>query len=90
MATYYEMLNTTTNYLTTKGVNKTKATKYVGELFLALTKDALLKQRSFKQLVAESQTPNGINMQVLKELKKGKFFNKLKKSLKNINKRLSK
>ena len=90
MATYYEMLNTTTNYLTTKGVNKTKATKYVGELFSALTKDALLKQRSFKQLVAESQTPNGINMQVLKELKKGKFFNKLKKSLKNINKRLSK
>ena len=47
------------------------------------------KSQGFKKLVAESQTPKGLNMQVLKELKRGKFYTKFIKALDNISKRVS-
>ncbi len=91
MATYYEMLNTTSKWLSKKGINKKIADTYVAELFLALSQDALNKSsQGFKKLVADSQTPKGLNMQVLNELKKGKFFTKFTKALDNINKRVGK
>jgi pyrroline-5-carboxylate reductase len=43
-----------------------------------------------KQLVAESQTPKGINEQALRELKKSKFYSKLNNTLNSIHKRMSK
>ena len=71
--------------------NKKLADNYVAELFLALSQDALNKSsQGFKKLVADSQTPKGLNMQVLNELKKGKFFTKFTKALDNVNKRVSK
>ena len=74
-----------------RGINKKLADTYVAELFLALSQDALNKSsQGFKKLVAESQTPKGLNMQVLNELKKGKFFTKFTKALDNVNKRVSK
>ena len=74
-----------------KGINKKLADTYVAELFLALSQDALNKSsQGFKKLVADSQTPKGLNMQVLNELKKGKFFTKFTKALENVNKRVSK
>ena len=74
-----------------KGINKKLADTYVAELFLALSQDALNKSsKGFKKLVADSQTPKGLNMQVLNELKKGKFFTKFTKALENVNKRVSK
>ena len=74
-----------------KGINKKLADTYVAELFLALSQDALNKSsQGFKKLVADSQTPKGLNMQVLNELKKGKFFTKFTKALDNVNKRVSK
>ncbi len=91
MATYYELLNTSSKWLIKKGINKRLADTYVAELFLALSLDALNKSsQGFKKLVADSQTPKGLNMQVLNELKKGKFFTKFTKALDNINKRVSK
>ena len=91
MATYYEILNTSSNWLIKKGVNKKIADTYVAELFLALSQDALNKSsQGYKKLVADSQTPKGLNMQVLNELKKGKFFTKFTKALESVNKRVSK
>ena len=91
MAAYYEILNTSSKWLIKKGINKKFAETYVAELFLALSQDALNKSsQGFKKLVADSQTPKGLNMQVLNELKNGKFFTKFSKALENVNKRVSK
>ena len=91
MATYYELLNISSKWLIKKGINKKLADTYIAELFLALSQDALNKSsQGFKKLVADSQTPKGLNMQVLNELKKGKFFTKLFKALENVNKRVIK
>ena len=91
MATFYEMLSTSSNWLIKKGINKNTANNYVAELFLSLSQDAANKKsQGFRKLVSDSQTPNGLNMQVLKELQKGKFYTKFIKALENINKRINK
>ena len=91
MAAYYEILNTSTNWLIRKGINKNLAQNYIAELFLSLSQDAVNKRsQGFKKLVAESQTPKGLNMQVLNELKREKFFSKFAKALENVNRRVSK
>ena len=90
MAAYYEILNTSSKWLIKKGINKKFADIYIAELFLALSQEALNKSsQGYKKLVADSQTPKGLNMQVLNELKKGKFFTKFTKALENVNKRVS-
>ncbi len=90
MAAFYEILNISSSWLIKKGINKKIANNYIAELFLSLSQDAVNKKsQGFKKLVAESQTPNGINMQFLKELKKAKFYKKYLNSLNNINKRVS-
>ena len=91
MAAFYEILNTSSKWLVKKGINKKLADTYTAELFLALSQDALNKSsQGYKKLVADSQTPKGLNMQVLNELKKGKFFTNFTKALENVNKRVSK
>jgi pyrroline-5-carboxylate reductase len=91
MASFYEMLNVSSNWLIKKGVNQNTANDYIAELFLSLSQDAVNKRsQGFKKLVADSQTPNGLNMRVLKELQKGKFYSKFIKALENINKRVNK
>jgi pyrroline-5-carboxylate reductase len=91
MASYYELLNVSANWLTQKGVNKNKAINYITELFYGLSKDALNKKRiGLKQLVSESQTPKGINEQALRELKRSKFYSKLNNTLNSIHKRMIK
>ncbi len=91
MAAYYEILNTSSKWLVKKGINKKFADTYISELFLALSQDASNKSyQGYKKLVADSQTPKGLNMQVLNELKKGKFFTKFTHALENINKRVNK
>jgi len=91
MAVFYEILNISSNWLIKKGIKKDMANSYIAELFLSLSQDAVNKSsQGFKKLVLDSQTPNGLNMQALKELKKGGFFTKFIKALENINKRVSK
>jgi pyrroline-5-carboxylate reductase len=90
MAAYYEILNISSNWLIKKGINKSTANNYIAELFLSLSQDAVNKKsQGFKKLVADSQTPKGLNMQVLKELKKGRFYSKFIKAMDNINRRVS-
>jgi pyrroline-5-carboxylate reductase len=90
MAAYYEILNVSSNWLIKKGVNKTIANNYISELFLSLSQDAVNKKsQGFKKLVADSQTPKGLNMQVLNELKKGRFYSKFIKAMDNISRRVS-
>ena len=87
----WKSLNLVASGVIKKGINKKSADTYIAELFLALSQDALNKSsQGFKKLVAESQTSKGLNMQVLNELKKGKFFTKFTKALENVNKRVSK
>ena len=91
MAAYYELLNVSSTWLIKKGINKKIANNYISELFLSLSQDAVNKKlQGFKKLVADSQTPKGLNMQALKELKRGKFYTKFIKALENVNKRVSK
>ena len=91
MAPFYELLKTSTDWLVRKGVEKSKATNYVTELFLGLSQDAVNKKSSgLKKLVAESQTPRGLNKQALRELQKGKFYSKLNVALNNIHRKLNK
>ena len=90
MAAYYEILNVSVNWLIKKGIKKNIANNYIAELFLSLSQDAVNKKsQGFKKLVADSQTPKGLNMQVLSELKKGKFYSKFIKAMDNINRRVS-
>ena len=90
MAAYYEILNISSDWLIKKGINKTVANNYISELFLSLSQDAVNKKsQGFKKLVADSQTPKGLNMQVLNELKRGKFYTKFIKAMDSINKRVS-
>tara|TARA_B110000967_G_scaffold103412_1_gene106071 strand:- start:154 stop:924 length:771 start_codon:yes stop_codon:yes gene_type:complete len=91
MAPFYEFLKVSTDWLIHKGVDESKATNYITELFLGLSQDAVNKKSiSLKKLVAESQTPKGLNEQALKELQRGKFYSKLSKTLNNIHTRLNK
>jgi pyrroline-5-carboxylate reductase len=91
MAPFYEFLKVSTDWLTQKGVNQSKATSYITELFLALSQDAVNKKAiGLKKLVAESQTTKGLNEQALKELQREKFYSKLNKTLNNIHTRLNK
>ena len=91
MAPFYELLKVSTDWLVSKGVDQSKATSYVTELFLGLSQDAVNKKSNgLKNLVAESQTLKGLNEQALKELQRGKFYSKLNKTLNNIHARLNK
>ena len=91
MAPFYEFLKVSADWLTQKGVNQSKATSYITELFLALSQDAVNKKAiGLKKLVAESQTTKGLNEQALKELQREKFYSKLNKTLNNIHTRLNK
>ena len=88
MAPYYNIMMALSDWLTKKGINKKYAESYAKEFFLALSLDALNKNKlSLKQLVSESQTPGGINAQALRELKKKKFYKIQQKVLNSIFKR---
>ena len=88
MASFYNLLNETSSWLVSKGIKRNKAENYTRELFLALSEDAINKNKiSLKQLVLESQTPGGTNAFVLKELKKKKFYKVQQKVLNSIYKK---
>ena len=91
MASYYELLRVMTNWLIKRGIKKNDAQKYITSLFLALSEDAdANSQKDLKFLVKESQTPNGLNEQGVKELTKAGFYKTIEKTLNSIHKRLNK
>ena len=91
MASFYELLRVMIDWLVKKGVKRDNAQKYITSLFLALSEDALINsKKDLKYLVKDSQTPNGLNEQGVRELTKSGFYKKLEKTLNSIHKRLDK
>jgi len=91
MAPFYEMLKIQSDWLVKKGIARNKAQKYITSLFVALSEDSVLNsKKQLKYLVANSQTPGGLNEQGVKELRKSGFYKSLEKSLNSILKRLNK
>tara|TARA_B100001063_G_scaffold103887_1_gene96930 strand:+ start:1420 stop:2187 length:768 start_codon:yes stop_codon:yes gene_type:complete len=91
MASYYNMLNEMSKWLTKQGVRKQDAQKYITSLFLALSEDAVVNSvKDLKFLVKESQTPKGLNEQGLKEMSKRGVYKSVVNTLNNIYKRLNK
>ena len=91
MASYYQILETMSIWLTKKGVKKLDAQKYITSLFLALSKDAVVNsKKDLKILVKESQTPKGLNEQGLKKLSKKGVYKSITNTLNSIHKRLNK
>ena len=91
MAPFYELLRVMTDWLVKRGVKRDNAQKYITSLFLALSEDAVANsKKDLKYLVKESQTPNGLNEQGIRELTKSGFYKKLEKALNSLHKRLDK
>ena len=91
MASFYELLNVLSKWLIKKKTNKLDAQKYVTLLYSALAELASVNSnKPLKNLVAESQTPGGLNWQGLNELRKSGYYKSLEKSVNNILKRLNK
>ena len=91
MAPFYELLRVMTSWLIKRGVKRDNAQQYVTALFLALSEDAVANsEKDLKHLVKESQTPNGLNEQGVRELTKLGFYKKLEKTLNSLHKRLDK
>ena len=91
MASYYEILRTMSEWLVKKGIKRIDAQKYISSLFFALSEDAVLNsKKDFRILVADSQTPGGLNQQGLKEIKRKKVNRILIETLNSIHRRLNK
>ena len=89
MAPFYELLKVLTDWLVKRGVKRNEAQKYITSLFAALSIDSVNNSiKHLKYLVADSQTPKGLNEQAVKELRKVGFYKSIEKSLNNILKRL--
>ena len=91
MAPFYELLKVMTDWLVKRGAKRDNAQRYITSLFLALSEDAVVNsKKDLKFLVKESQTPNGLNEQGVRELTKSGFYKKLEKALNSLHKRLDK
>ena len=89
MAAFYKLLSTASSWLIRKGVKRKEAQEYVILLYTALAKMAMEdKKLDLRKLVVNSQTPGGLNMQVVNELSKSKYFKEFENSLNSIYKRL--
>ncbi len=90
MAPFYENLNTLSEWLSSKGLNKVDAQKFVTSLFFAMSEDAVVNsKKDLKILIKNSQTPGGLNEQALRHLKKLGFYKSLNSAANNILKRLN-
>ena len=91
MAPFYELLQTLSEWLVKKGINRSDSQKYITSLFIALSEDAKINSnKDLKVLVKNSQTPKGLNEQAVKELRKLGFYKSLNKTANSVLKRLKK
>ena len=91
MAPFYENLNTLSEWLSNKGLNKIDAQKYVTSLFFAMSEDAVVNsKKDLRILIKNSQTPGGLNEQALKLLRRSGFYRLLNNAANSILKRLNK
>ena len=91
MAPFYENLNTLSEWLSNKGLNKVDSQKYVTSLFFAMSEDAVVNsKKDLRILIKNSQTPGGLNEQALKQLRRSGFYRLLNNAANSILKRLNK
>ncbi len=91
MAPFYENLNTLSEWLSNKGLNKVDAQKYVTSLFFAMSEDAVANsKKDLRILIKNSQTPGGLNEQALNQLRRSGFYRLLNSTANSILKRLNK
>ena len=89
MAPFYEVLKVLSDWLVNRGIKRNKAQRYITSLFVALSVDSVNNSvKHLKHLVADSQTPGGLNEQAVKGLRRAKFYKSLEKSLNTVLKRL--
>ena len=89
MAPFYEILKVLSDWLVKRGIKRNKAQRYITSLFVALSVDSVNNSvKHLKHLVADSQTPGGLNEQAVRGLRRAKFYKNLEKSLNNVIKRL--
>ena len=89
MAPFYELLQTLSEWLVKKGINRSDSQKYITSLFIALSEDAKINSnKDLKVLVKNSQTPKGLNEQAVKELRKLGFYKSLNKTANSVLNRL--
>ena len=89
MAPFYEILKVLADWLVKRGIKRNEAQKYITSLFVALSVDSVNNSvKHLKHLVADSQTPGGLNEQAVRRLRKAKFYKNLEKSLNTVLKRL--
>ena len=89
MAPFYEILKVLSDWLVKRGIKRNKAQRYITSLFVALSVDSVNNSvKHLKHLVADSQTPGGLNEQVVRGLRRAKFYKSLEKSLNTVLKRL--
>ena len=89
MAPFYEILKVLSDWLVKRVIKRNEAQKYITSLFVALSVDSVNNSiKHLKYLVADSQTPGGLNEQAVKGLRRAKFYKSLEKSLNTILKRL--
>ena len=89
MAPFYEILKVLSDWLVKRGIKRHEAQKYITALFVALSVDSANNSiKHLKHLVADSQTPGGLNEQAVKGLRRAKFYRSLENSLNTILKRL--
>ena len=70
MAPFYELLNTLSKWLISKGVKKNNAQSYITSLFIALSESAYShSNKDLSILVKNSQTPGGLNEQAVRLLR---------------------
>jgi len=81
MATYYEWEGVAHKFLVAQGVPSKAATSYVCSLFLALATKGQYEEDGFDKIVSESQTPGGINEQVVRNLRAEGWFEAVGKQL---------
>ena len=75
MAPFYEILKVLSDWLVKRGIKRNKAQKYITSLFVALSVDSVNNSvKHLKHLVADSQTPGGLNEQAVKRFKKSKVL----------------
>lgn len=89
MAPFYALLARTQAWLTGRGSDGEVASRYVAALFHGLSLDAAeAGARDLETLVAESQTPGGLNEQALARLRKAGWYDEIDRVLDTILARL--
>jgi len=91
MATFLEIYKTNVDWLKKNGISENIGRKYLSYLFQSLSKETLNNlHNNLTSLIKSFQTKGGINEQLLVQLKRHKFFNKLQKSLNIVYRRIKK